>query len=37
MHAPDLHFGYLDFMSAARLQTGGGVGGTLYSMIREEA
>jgi acetoin utilization deacetylase AcuC-like enzyme len=37
MHAPDLHFGYLDFISAAKLQTGAGVGGALYTRIREEA
>lgn len=37
MHAPDLHFGYLDFVSAAKLQTGSGVGGALYSRVREEA
>lgn len=37
MHAPDLHFGYLDFMSAATLQTGAGVGGALYARVREEA
>ncbi|SDB27081.1 Acetoin utilization deacetylase AcuC [Desulfonatronum thiosulfatophilum] len=37
MHAPDLHFGYLDFISAAKLQTGAGVGGALYARVREEA
>lgn len=37
MHAPDLHFGYLDYVSAAKLQTGSGVGGALYSRVREEA
>lgn len=37
MHAPDVNFGYLDFMSAAKLQTGAGVGGALYFRVREEA
>ena len=37
MHAPDLRFGYLDFMSAATMQTGAGVGGALYARVREEA
>ncbi|HDQ39517.1 MAG TPA: histone deacetylase family protein [Desulfonatronum sp.] len=37
MHAPDLHFGYLDYVSAAKLQTGAGVGGALYTRVREEA
>ena len=36
-HAPDLDFCYLDFISAARGGTGGGVGGALYSRVREEA
>ncbi|GAB6059594.1 hypothetical protein JCM31598_27110 [Desulfonatronum parangueonense] len=33
MHAPDLHFGYLDSISAAKLQTGAGVGGALYARV----
>ncbi|WP_045218909.1 histone deacetylase family protein [Desulfonatronum thioautotrophicum] len=37
MHAPDLRFGYLDFMSAATMQTGRGVGGALYARVRDEA
>lgn len=36
-HAPDLDFAYLDFLSAARGQTGGGVGSALYERVREEA
>jgi acetoin utilization deacetylase AcuC-like enzyme/GNAT superfamily N-acetyltransferase len=37
MHAPDLHFGYLDFVSTAKFLTGSGVGGALYTRVREEA
>jgi acetoin utilization deacetylase AcuC-like enzyme len=37
LHAPDLHFAYLDFISAAKLRTGGGVGGALYARVRDEA
>ncbi len=37
MHAPDLEFCYLDFISAGRGQTGGGIGGALYDRVREEA
>ncbi|MGA7981730.1 MAG: histone deacetylase family protein [Chromatiaceae bacterium] len=37
MLAPDLHFAYLDFISAAPGRTGGGVGGALYDRVREEA
>jgi acetoin utilization deacetylase AcuC-like enzyme/GNAT superfamily N-acetyltransferase len=37
MHAPDLHFAYLEFISAAPGRTGGGVGGALYDRVREEA
>jgi acetoin utilization deacetylase AcuC-like enzyme/GNAT superfamily N-acetyltransferase len=37
MYAPDLHFAYLDFISAAPGRTGGGVGGALYDRVREEA
>ncbi|MFC1920112.1 acetylpolyamine amidohydrolase [Chloroflexota bacterium] len=36
-HAPVLKFCYLDYISAARLMTGGGIGGALYERIREEA
>ncbi|RQD68256.1 histone deacetylase family protein [Desulfonatronovibrio magnus] len=37
MHAPDLDFGYLDYISTAGKKTGGGIGGALYLRIREEA
>jgi acetoin utilization deacetylase AcuC-like enzyme/GNAT superfamily N-acetyltransferase len=37
MHAPDLDFGYLDYISTAKNLTGKGVGGALYARIREEA
>jgi acetoin utilization deacetylase AcuC-like enzyme len=37
MHAPDLHFCYLDFISAARELTGGGIGGALYLRARDQA
>ncbi|MEW6487185.1 MAG: histone deacetylase family protein [Thermodesulfobacteriota bacterium] len=37
LHAPDLQFLYLEFISAARLRTGGGVGSALYERVREEA
>ncbi len=36
-YEPNLHFCFLDYISAARLVTGAGVGGALYSRIREEA
>jgi len=36
-HEPDLRFCYLDYISAARRTTGGGIGGALYEHIREEA
>ena len=36
-HEPDLHFCYLDYISAAKRTTGGGIGGALYEHIREEA
>lgn len=36
-HAPDLAFCYLDFISVAKLRTGGGIGGALYERVREEA
>lgn len=35
--APDLAFAYLDTISAAPGQTGGGIGAALYERIREEA
>lgn len=37
LHAPDLDFCYLDYISAGRGETGGGIGGALYSRVREEA
>lgn len=36
MHAPDLRFCYLDFISAAPGETGRGVGGALYERVRDE-
>jgi len=36
-HEPELHFAYLDYISAARSATGGGIGGALYERLREEA
>lgn len=36
-HAPDLEFCYLDFISAAKQTTGGGIGSVLYERVREEA
>lgn len=36
-YAPDLEFCYLDWISAGRGETGGGVGGALYERVREEA
>lgn len=36
-YEPNLHFCFLDYISAARLATGAGVGGALYARIREEA
>ncbi len=36
MHAPDLKFSYLDFISAAPQETGRGVGGALYEHVRDE-
>ena len=36
-HAVDHNFLYLDFISAARLITGRGIGGALYYRVREEA
>ncbi|MDW7712644.1 MAG: histone deacetylase family protein [Deferrisomatales bacterium] len=37
LHAPDLRFLYLDFLSAAQKRTGGGLGSVLYERAREEA
>ncbi|MBE0617060.1 MAG: histone deacetylase family protein [Proteobacteria bacterium] len=37
LHAPDLQFCYLDFISAAQKRTGGGLGSILYERVREEA
>ncbi len=36
-HAADVGFSYLDFVSAAKARTGGGIGGALYDRVREEA
>ncbi|RJP25460.1 MAG: histone deacetylase family protein [Candidatus Abyssobacteria bacterium SURF_5] len=36
-HASDLDFMFLDFISAAPLRAGGGIGGALYERAREEA
>ena len=36
MHAPDLNFCFLDYISTARHQTGRGIGGALYERVREE-
>ncbi|MDY0267622.1 histone deacetylase family protein [Trichloromonas sp.] len=36
-HEPELHFAYLDYISAAKAATGGGIGGALYERLREEA
>jgi acetoin utilization deacetylase AcuC-like enzyme len=36
-HEPILKFCYLDYISAAKQKTGGGIGGALYSRVREEA
>ncbi len=37
MHAPDLNFCYLDYISAAKQLTGRGIGGALYDRLRTEA
>jgi acetoin utilization deacetylase AcuC-like enzyme/GNAT superfamily N-acetyltransferase len=37
LHAPDLGFCYLDYISVARHGMGRGVGGALYERVREEA
>jgi len=36
-HESALKFCYLDYISAAELKTGGGIGGALYERVREEA
>jgi len=36
-HEPVLGFCYLDFISAEKRRTGGGIGGALYQRVREEA
>jgi acetoin utilization deacetylase AcuC-like enzyme len=36
-HEPDLNFCFLDYISAARRTTGGGIGGALYEHVRDEA
>jgi len=37
LHDEELGFCYLEYVSAARGQTGGGIGGALYERVREEA
>ncbi|WP_084301597.1 histone deacetylase family protein [Desulfonatronovibrio hydrogenovorans] len=37
MHATDLDFCYLDYISAAGNRTGSGIGGALYQRVRDEA
>ncbi|MBN1466934.1 histone deacetylase family protein [candidate division KSB1 bacterium] len=37
MHAPDLDFCYLDYISAAQQKTGRGIGSVLYDRVREVA
>jgi len=36
MHAPDLHFCFLDFIAAAPGAAGRGIGGALYERVRDE-
>ena len=36
-HDPVLKFCYLDYISAAKQKTGGGIGSALYERVREEA
>jgi acetoin utilization deacetylase AcuC-like enzyme len=36
-HEPLLQFCYLDYISAGKQKTGGGIGGALYERVREEA
>lgn len=37
LYAPDLNFCFLDYICAGRGETGGGIGGSLYARVREEA
>jgi len=37
LHAPDLKFCYLEYISAAEKMTGRGIGGALYARLRSEA
>jgi acetoin utilization deacetylase AcuC-like enzyme len=37
LHDPELEFCLLDYVCAARGQTGGGIGGALYERVRQEA
>ena len=37
LHVPDLSFCYLDYLAAGQGRTGGGIGGALYTRVREEA
>jgi acetoin utilization deacetylase AcuC-like enzyme/GNAT superfamily N-acetyltransferase len=37
MHAPDLHFVYLDYLAARPGRSGSGIGGALYERVRETA
>jgi acetoin utilization deacetylase AcuC-like enzyme/GNAT superfamily N-acetyltransferase len=37
LHAPDLNFCYLEYISAAEMMTGRGIGGALYERVRSEA
>ncbi|RJR16845.1 MAG: histone deacetylase family protein [Nitrospiraceae bacterium] len=37
LHAPDLHFCYLDFISTDRKIMGSGIGSVLYERVREES
>jgi len=37
LHAPDLGFAYLDYVSSAAGKTGKGIGGALYERVRETA
>jgi acetoin utilization deacetylase AcuC-like enzyme len=37
LHEPILKFCYIDFLSAARYRTGGGIGSALYARVRTEA
>jgi len=37
LHAPDLHFCYLDFISTEKKTMGSGIGSVLYERVREES